>query len=44
MPVKLGRNGLEQIIEIKLEADEAAALQHSADAVQELVDKLKTPV
>jgi malate dehydrogenase len=44
VPVKLGRNGLEQIIEIKLEADEAAALQHSTDAVQELVDKLKTPV
>jgi malate dehydrogenase len=42
VPVKLGRNGLEQIIEIKLEADEAAALKHSADAVQELFDKLKT--
>src|SRR5215213_9962142 len=43
VPVKLGRNGLEQIIEIKLEEDEAAALKHSADAVQELFDKLKTP-
>jgi len=42
VPVKLGRNGLEQIIEIKLEEDEAAALQKSADAVKELVDKLKT--
>ena len=42
VPVKLGRNGLEQIIEIKLEEDEAAALRHSANAVQELVDKLKT--
>jgi len=42
VPVKLGRNGLEQIIEIKLEEDEAAALRKSADAVQELVDKLKT--
>ena len=36
VPVKLGSNGIEQIIEIKLEADEAAALQQSADAVQEL--------
>ena len=43
VPVKLGRNGLQEIIEIKLEADEEAALQHSADAVKELVDKLKTP-
>jgi malate dehydrogenase len=42
VPVKLGRNGLEQIIEIKLTDDEAAALKKSADAVKELVDKLKT--
>jgi malate dehydrogenase len=42
VPVKLGRNGLEQIIEIKLTEDEAAALQKSADAVKELFDKLKT--
>src|SRR5436190_8958082 len=42
VPVKLGRNGLEQIIEIELQEDEAAALRKSADAVQELVDKLKT--
>ncbi|HEV7836747.1 MAG TPA: malate dehydrogenase, partial [Gemmatimonadaceae bacterium] len=42
VPVKLGRNGMEQIIEIKLEEDEAAALRKSADAVQELFDKLKT--
>ena len=43
VPVKLGRNGLEQIIQITLSDDEAAALRKSADAVQELVDKLKTP-
>ncbi|HVE71635.1 MAG TPA: malate dehydrogenase [Thermoanaerobaculia bacterium] len=42
VPVKLGRNGMEQIIEIKLADDEAAALRKSADAVRELVDKLKT--
>jgi malate dehydrogenase len=43
VPVKLGRNGLEQIIEIKLTDDETSALRKSADAVKELVDKLKTP-
>jgi malate dehydrogenase len=42
VPVKLGRNGLEQIVEIKLTEEEAAALKKSADAVQELFDKLKT--
>jgi len=42
VPVKLGRNGLEQIIEIELREDEAAALRKSADAVKELVEKLKT--
>ncbi|HYR27195.1 MAG TPA: malate dehydrogenase, partial [Thermoanaerobaculia bacterium] len=43
VPVKLGRNGMEQIIEIELTEDEKAALQHSANSVKELVDKLKTP-
>src|SRR5208283_1027288 len=37
VPCKLGANGLEQIIEIKLTADEQAALQKSADSVKELV-------
>jgi malate dehydrogenase len=41
VPVKLGRNGMEQIIEIKLTSDEKAALDKSAAAVKELVDKLK---
>jgi malate dehydrogenase len=41
VPVKLGRNGIEQIIEIKLTDDENAALQKSADAVKELVERLK---
>jgi malate dehydrogenase len=43
VPVKLGRNGIEQIVEIKLSDDEAAALKKSADAVKELVEKLRTP-
>ncbi len=37
VPCKLGANGLEQIIEIKLTVDENAALKKSAAAVQELV-------
>ena len=37
VPCKLGENGLEQIVEIELTADESAALQKSAGAVQELV-------
>ncbi|HEV8661133.1 MAG TPA: malate dehydrogenase [Thermoanaerobaculia bacterium] len=42
VPVKLGRNGLEQVIEIKLTSEEKVALDKSAAAVKELVDKLKT--
>jgi malate dehydrogenase len=41
VPVKLGRSGVEQIIEIKLTPDEQAAFNKSAAAVRELVDKLK---
>jgi malate dehydrogenase len=41
VPVKLGRNGIEQIIEITLTEEERAALQKSADAVRELFDTLK---
>ena len=37
VPVKLGANGCEQIIEIKLTADEQAALNKSADSVKELI-------
>ena len=42
VPVKLGKNGVEQIIEIKLADEERTALNKSAEAVKELVDKLKT--
>ena len=41
VPVKLGARGVEQIIEIKLTAEERAALQKSAGAVKELVDVIK---
>ena len=37
VPVKLGARGVEQIVEITLTPDEAAALGKSADAVRELV-------
>jgi malate dehydrogenase len=35
VPCKLGRNGLEQILEIELTADERASLEKSAQAVLE---------
>src|SRR5690242_11731473 len=41
VPVKLGARGVEQIIEIKLTAEESAALQKSAAAVKELVEVIK---
>ena len=41
VPVKLGKNGVEQIIEISLTNEERAALHKSAAAVQELVDILE---
>ena len=40
VPVKLGGKGIEQIVEIKLTAEEDAALKKSADAVQGLVESL----
>ncbi|HVT45125.1 MAG TPA: malate dehydrogenase [Thermoanaerobaculia bacterium] len=43
VPVKLGAGGMEEIIEIELTDEERAALEHSADAVRELFDTLKTP-
>lgn len=40
-PVKLGKNGIEEIIEIKLTDKEQEALNHSADAVRQLVEDMK---
>lgn len=40
VPVKLGSNGVEKVIEISLTTDERAALQKSAASVQELVNIL----
>ncbi len=41
VPAKLGANGVEEIIEIGLTDEEAAALRNSADAVKSLVDDMK---
>jgi malate dehydrogenase len=44
VPVKLGKNGIEQVLEIKLTDAEKQQLRKSADAVQELVNALKALV
>jgi len=40
VPVKLGRGGITQVVEIDLTDEEKTAFQHSADSVQELVDAM----
>lgn len=42
VPVKLGKDGVEKIMEINLTEEESAALKNSADAVQGLVDVMKS--
>lgn len=42
VPVKLGRDGIEEIVQITLTDDEQMALEKSADAVKELVETMKT--
>jgi malate dehydrogenase len=42
VPVKLGRKGIEQILEVDLDDEERAALQQSADAVRDVVGVLTT--
>ena len=41
LPVNLGRNGIEQIVELESTIEEKQALASSAKAVQELVKQLK---
>src|SRR5437764_15286670 len=41
VPCKLGRRGLERVIEVQLTADERAALEKSADAVREPMNTVK---
>jgi malate dehydrogenase len=40
VPVKLGRNGIEEIITLDLNADEMKLLKASAEAVKEVMDVL----
>ncbi|MFW6334600.1 MAG: malate dehydrogenase [Desulfosalsimonas sp.] len=40
VPVKLGSQGIEEVIEISLTGEESAALKKSADAVRSLVDAM----
>jgi malate dehydrogenase len=42
VPVKLGRSGIEQIVELDLSDEERSALQASADAVRDVVGVLTT--
>ena len=41
VPIKLGANGIEEVMEVKLSDEEKKALQSSAAAVQGLVDDMK---
>ena len=41
VPVKLGRNGIDQIVELELTAEEKTQLASSAKAVQELIKTMK---
>jgi malate dehydrogenase len=41
VPVKLGKNGIEEIIQIKLNPDEQEALNKSASGVKEMMDKVQ---
>jgi malate dehydrogenase len=40
VPAKLGRRGMEEVVELELSAEERAELERSADAVRELVGAL----
>ena len=42
VPVKVGRGGIEEVVEIDLSADERAALEASAEAVREVVGVLNS--
>ena len=41
VPVKIGANGMEEVIQVGLTESEKAALNHSADSVKELVEVMR---
>jgi malate dehydrogenase len=41
VPAKIGKNGMEQVIELKLTPEESTALKKSAEAVRELIKIMK---
>ena len=38
VPVRIGANGLEKVVEVELSAEEKKMLDNSADAVKELIE------
>ena len=42
VPVMLGRNGLEKVIELKLTKEQESLFKNSTSSVQELVDTLNS--
>lgn len=42
VPVKLGKNGIKEIVELELTPEEKAALKSSAEAVRKLTEAIKT--
>ena len=42
VPVKLGRGGVEELVELELSGEEQKALNASADAVREVVSVLSS--
>ncbi|MEL7064625.1 MAG: malate dehydrogenase, partial [Bacteroidota bacterium] len=42
VPIKLGRNGVEEVIELKLTEEELALVHSSAEAVQKVTKVLET--
>ena len=42
VPVKLGAKGVEEIVEVELTEEEKSGLEHSAEAVRQLVETMRT--
>ncbi len=42
VPCKLGRHGVEEVVEVELTTEERSALEKSAEHVRETIDKIKS--